>query len=218
MDLKKNYFNVKERIARAAKKSGRQPDEIKLACISKQRSVKEIQELQKLGQKDFGENRLKELEEKSSELNGINWHFVGNLQTNKAKKTVEICDYIHSVDSLKLLRKIHSAAQELDKTENVFIEVNVSGEKTKHGFAPKELPSFLDTIKQLPFSNVRVVGLMTMAPLAETEKTRTIFRTLFELATANHLKELSMGMTNDFKTAIEEGATMVRIGTAIFGK
>lgn len=218
MGLKENFESVRQRIAVTAKRSGRNLQEIKLVCVSKGRSVQEIKLLQELGQKDFGENRLQELEEKAAQIEGAVWHFVGTLQSNKAGATVEICDYIHSVDSLKLIRKIHSKAQELDKVQNVFLELNVSGETTKHGFKPEEVAPLLDTLKQLPFGNVRVLGLMTMAPHAPPEQTRPVFKQLFDLAQELHLKELSMGMSNDFEVAIEEGATFVRIGTQIFRK
>lgn len=218
MTLKQNLETVKRRIALAAKKSGRNPEQIKLVCVTKGHAVEEIKQLQALSQNDFGENRLHELQEKASKIDGAAWHFIGTLQSNKAGEAVELCDYIHSVDSLKLIRKIHAKAQELDKVQNIFLEVNVSGEKTKHGFAPNEVVPLLDTLKQLPFENVRVLGLMTLAPHAKPEKTRPVFAQLAGLAQDLHLKELSMGMTNDFEAAIEEGATLVRIGSAIFEK
>ncbi|MEK6941844.1 MAG: YggS family pyridoxal phosphate-dependent enzyme [archaeon] len=217
MTLKQNIESVKQRIAFAAKKSGRTAEQIKLVCVTKSRTVGEIKQLQALSQNNFGENRLQELQDKARQIDGAAWHFIGTLQSNKASEAVELCDYIHSVDSLKLIRKIHAKAQELDKVQNIFLEVNVSGEKTKHGFAPNEVTPLLDTLKQLPFRNIRVLGLMTLAPHTKPEQTRPVFRQLAGLAQDHHLKELSMGMTNDFEVAIEEGATFVRIGTAIFG-
>lgn len=216
MGLAENLLHVKQEITRSAQKAGRAPDSVKLVVVSKNQSPAKIKKLIEAGQLDFGENRCQELEEKAGQVDGANWHFVGHLQTNKVKPVVELCDLIQSVDSLKLIRKIHSTAQEIDKVQKVLLEVNVSGEETKYGFKPSELPPMLDTLKQLPFSNVRIIGLMTMAPLVEAEKTRPFFRALASLAQELHLRELSMGMTNDYKIAIEEGSTIVRIGTAVF--
>lgn len=216
MGLVENLVHVKQEIARSAQKVERTADSVKLVVVSKNHSASEIKELIKAGQVDFGENRAQELEEKATQVNGVNWHFVGHLQTNKVKEVVQICDLIHSVDSLKLIRKIHSIAQEIDKVQKILLEVNVSGEETKYGFKPQELPPLLDTLKQLPFSNVRIAGLMTMAPLVDPEKTRPVFKQLYNIAQELHLRELSMGMTNDYKVAIEEGSTIVRIGTAVF--
>ncbi|MDO8634157.1 MAG: YggS family pyridoxal phosphate-dependent enzyme [archaeon] len=216
MGLAENLSHVKKEIHQSALMAGRDPDSVKLVAVSKNQPAAKINELMNAGQLDFGENRCQELEEKYAQVSGVNWHFVGHLQTNKAKAVVELCDLIHSVDSLKLIRKIHSTAQEIDKVQKILLEVNVGGEGTKSGFAPRELPPLLDTLKQLPFSNVRITGLMAMAPLVEPEKTRPVFRKLFSIAQELHLRELSMGMTNDYKTAIGEGATIVRIGTAVF--
>ena len=216
MGLAENLLQVKKEIARSCQKAGRAADSVKLVVVSKNEEAAKINELMNAGQLDFGENRLQELEEKAGQVSGVNWHFVGHLQTNKAKPVVELCDMIHSVDSLKLIRKIHSTAQEIDKVQKILLEVNVSGEETKFGFKPHELSPLLDTLKQLPFSNVRIAGLMTMAPLTEPEKTRIVFRQLSSIAQELHLRELSMGMTNDYKVAIEEGSTIVRIGTAVF--
>lgn len=209
-------MHVKQEIALSARKAGRDPLSVKLVVVSKNQEITKIRGLIAAGQLDFGENRCQELEEKAAQATRANWHFVGHLQTNKARAVVGLCDLIHSVDSLRLIRKIHSEAQEIDKVQKVLLEVNVSGEETKSGFKPRELAPLLDTLKQLPFSNIRITGLMTMAPLAEPGKTRPIFAELFGLAQELHLRELSMGMTNDYRVAIGEGATIVRIGTAVF--
>ena len=148
VQLKENFFTVKKRIENAVQKVGRKKEQITLVCISKQRTVLEIKQLKELGQIDFGENRLQELEQKAPQLNGVRWHFVGNLQSNKARKVVEICEFINSVDSLKLLTKINSAAKELEKVQKIFLEVNVSGEKTKHGFAPNQIAEVLEAVKK----------------------------------------------------------------------
>ncbi len=211
-----NIRKVKERIASAATKSGRKPEEIKLIVVTKGRSIEQIEAAIKQGCTELGENRIDELAEKAEKLKGrkIVWHFIGHLQGNKAKKAVELSDCIHSVDSLKLLGKIENAAKEFGKRQKIFIEVNISGEGSKFGIKPGELENFLREAKK--FQSVEILGLMTMAPLAEAEKARPVFRKLKELAGKFGLRELSMGMTNDFEVAVEEGATFVRVGSAVF--
>lgn len=209
MGLKENYFLVKGKIEAIN-------PECKLVVVTKNRSTNQIKELIALGQKDFGENRMQELERKAKELEGtgIAWHFVGHLQSNKAKKAVNLCSIIHSVDSIKLAKKIDNAAKGSGKKQKILIEVNISGEETKYGIKPEEIKSFLEEIKK--FGNLEVLGLMTMAPYVTPKETRQYFKKLKMLAEENGLKELSMGMTNDYEVALEEGATIVRIGTAIF--
>ena len=162
--LKENYESVKRRIAEAAKACGRTPESIKLVAVSKGRSTAEIEQLVKMGQKIFGESRSDELEEKFDNVEGVEWHFVGHLQSNKAREVVERCSLIHSVDSIKLLQKIQNVARELDKKQKVLLEVNVSVEESKYGFSEEEVAVVLDRIGQLPFGNVEVLGVMAMAP------------------------------------------------------
>lgn len=209
MGIKENYELVKSRI-------GQINPNCKLVIITKNRSVEQIEKLISLGHRDFGENRLQELEEKVGKVEGAVWHFVGHLQSNKAKRATLLCEMIHSIDSIKLARKINNAAAELGKKQKILIEVNVSGEAAKYGIKPSVLANFLGEIKKLNLENIAILGLMTMAPFMEAEKTRPYFKKLRELAEGFGLKELSIGMTNDYIVALEEGATIVRIGTAIF--
>jgi len=215
--LKENYESVKRRIAEAAKACGRTPESIKLVAVSKGRSTAEIEQLVKMGQKIFGESRSDELEEKFDNVEGVEWHFVGHLQSNKAREVVERCSLIHSVDSIKLLQKIQNVARELDKKQKVLLEVNVSVEESKYGFSEEEVAVVLDRIGQLPFGNVEVLGFMAMAPNTnDSVAIEKAFRELHGLAQEYKFRELSMGMSNDFEIAIRNGATFVRIGRALF--
>ncbi|AJF60805.1 MAG: YggS family pyridoxal phosphate-dependent enzyme [Candidatus Diapherotrites archaeon] len=216
MDIVDNLKKIREKIAGAAERSGRKPSNVKLLIASKYLTAEQANQLVSFGQKVFGENKVQELVKKAEKVKGAEWHLIGHLQSNKAMEAVQSCEVIHSVDSHKLLRKIQLAAHGLDKQQKVFLQVNVSGEASKNGLKPGELASFLDTYKQLPFGNVRIVGLMTMAPFSENkEDSRLYFKKLADLAEEFRLPELSMGMSNDFEVAIEEGATIVRIGKAI---
>jgi len=169
------------------------------------------------GVKDFGENRVQEAEKKIGQLSDfkpdITWHMVGHVQSNKARTAAELFDIIHSVDSVRLAGILSQRAEE---TLPVLLEVNVSGEASKSGFAADEIAGVVEEAKQLP--NLEVMGLMTIAPLtADPEEVRPVFRKLRELRDSLGLEHLSMGMTDDFEVAVEEGATMLRIGRAIFG-
>ena len=213
--LEKNYLEVKEKI-NAVNHSCR------LVVVSKGRSAAELRKLIALGQNDFGENKVQELEDKAEELaeemkqDRITWHFIGHLQGNKAKRAVGLCGLIHSVDSFKLAGKINEAAKESGKVQKILIEINISGEESKYGVKPGEAEKFLQEIKDCRFENLEIAGLMGMAPLVEKEKARPYFRKLKGIAEKLGLKELSMGMSNDYEIALEEGATIARIGTAIF--
>lgn len=188
-------------------------DEVTLVAVTKTATVDQIMEVYDAGHRDFGENRLQDALPKMLQLpEDIHWHFIGHLQTNKVAKVVSYFDKIHSVDSIHLAEKI--ASQEIKRP--VLLEVNVSGEESKHGFSTDELLRQFDSIQRL---DLQVEGLMTMAPFdAEESVVRNCFRRLRELRDQLGLKELSMGMTQDWRIAIEEGATFVRIGSAIFGK
>jgi len=194
--------------------------ECRLVAVTKNHSADEVRELIELGQKDFGENKLQELAEKADALEKemregkITWHFIGHLQSNKAKKAVELCEWIHSVESLKLAKKIDSAAEEFNKKQKILIEVNVAGEENKYGLNPAEVEDFVNELKGM--DNLDVKGLMTMAPFVEAEETRPYFKKLKELADKLGLEELSMGMSNDYRVALEEGASFVRIGSLLF--
>jgi pyridoxal phosphate enzyme (YggS family) len=218
---------VKERITKAAISSGRDPKTVKLVAVSKTVPLDRIQAGIKAGVTDLGENYVQEAREKIEALAGENvcWHFIGHLQSNKAKYAVKLFDLIHSVDSFKLAKELDRRAGALGKVQPILIQVNISGEETKSGIeAEKALALVRETA---PLENLGVRGLMTMPPYFNApDKVRPYFRALRSLHERIHeeaipnidMPELSMGMTGDFETAIEEGATLVRIGTAIFGE
>ena len=219
MSVKENYLQLKKEIAETCEKVMRKPGEITLVGVSKNEPVKKIKEAVAVGIQDIGESKEQELEEKYPDLKklGVEIHFIGHLQSNKVKSVVEMADYIHSVDSLSLLRKIHYTALDMDKKQNIFLQVNTSGEKQKHGMPTHEVEALLTTMKNLPYDNVKFIGLMTMAPnVKNPEEARPYFRQLYDLKEHLNLHHLSMGMSNDFKIAIEEGATVIRIGRKLF--
>jgi len=209
---------VRLRIATACQRSGRSPEEVTLVAVTKGFPPEAAREAVAAGVRHLGENRVQEAEAKRLGLSDLPpdvvWHMVGHLQTNKVKTALGLFDIIHSVDSLDLAEAISRRAL---KPVPVFLEVNVAGEPTKYGFSPDELPRAREAIARL--SNLDVRGLMTVAPLAASqEAVRSVFRRLREMAHSLGLHELSMGMTDDFEVAVEEGATHVRIGRAIFGE
>ncbi len=218
MDIEANIDEAKGRIARACQRVGRSPDEVTIVAVTKTVEPSAIVTAFKLGIKHFGENRVQEAVDKIGQLSRLEphptWHMVGHLQSNKAKVVVEIFDIIHSVDSIRLAEVISHRTQ---RTLPVLLEVNVSGEASKYGFSVAEVEPALEEISRLP--RLEVKGLMTIAPLvSDAEQVRPIFRKLRSLRDAFGLEHLSMGMTDDFEVAIEEGATLVRIGRAIFGE
>lgn len=207
---------VRERIALAAERSGRAPDAVTLIAVSKTWPAAAVRDVLAAGVADFGENRVQEGVAKAEELDGeaIRWHLIGHLQTNKARAALGTFAILHAVDSERLLRAIAAAAS---APARIMIEVNVAEEPSKFGVTPPEVASLLKVAAALPQIDVR--GLMTVAPhVDDAELVRPVFRGLRELAEANGLRELSMGMTNDYEVAIEEGATFVRVGRAIFGE
>jgi len=206
---------VRERIRRAAARAGRSPDEVTIVAVSKGFPPEAVRQAVAAGLRDIGENRVQEAAAKIPLLADlpITWHMVGHLQTNKVKTALKLFAIIHSVDSLRLAEFLSRHAQ---GPIPILLEVNVAGEASKFGFAPEEVPRAAAAIARLP--NLDVRGLMTVAPLtANPEEVRPFFRRLRELRDALGLRELSMGMTDDFEVAIEEGATIVRLGRAIFG-
>jgi len=225
--LKKRLKSVKDRIQRAADGCGRDPESARLVAVSKTMSVDRVREAIEAGVTILGENYIQEAREKISDLSSypVSWHFIGHLQTNKAKYAVKLFDLIHSVDSLRLARELNKQAGKIDKVQEILIQVNIGEEASKSGTAVKDLQ---DLIKEVsPLENLSVRGLMIIPPFYNApEKVRPFFSALRELrdqlresAPPNvGMDELSMGMTGDFEAAIEEGATLVRIGTAIFGK
>ena len=223
--IKNNLETINEKIKKTALKANRNPQEIKLVAVTKTATIEQIKEAISAGVKIIGENKVQEAKEKYQILTaGIEWHLVGHLQTNKVKYAIEIFDLIHSVDSIKLAKEIDRRSLQFGMITNVLVEVNVSGEETKYGIKPEEVEPFLKEISE--FSRTRVRGLMTIAPIAEDkEEVRPYFRKLRELfkeIKSKNIKNvkmdyLSMGMTEDFEVAVEEGANMVRIGRGIFG-
>lgn len=223
--LKENLKTVEERIQSACKKAGRKREEITLIAVSKTKPPHMLQEAYDLGVRIFGENKVQEIREKYEVLpKDIDWHMIGHLQTNKVKYLIGKVDLIHSVDSFKLAQTIEKESEKKGCVTDILVEVNVAEEESKFGLKTEEVIPFIEKISQ--FSHIRVRGLMTIAPFVDDpEKNRTIFADLHKLYVDIKEKNidnvtvsiLSMGMTNDFEIAIEEGATMVRIGTGIFG-
>lgn len=207
---------VRARIERAAERSRRDPARILLLAVTKIFPAAAIQEAYALGLREFGENYVQEFEGKAplaGPLPGARFHLIGHLQSNKAAKAAELFQVVQTVDSAKLARRLNDAGGALD----VMLEVKLSEEETKHGIDPVGVPALIEAVRGCP--NLRLLGLMTMPPWSEDPQApRGYFRTLRELAEANGLAELSMGMSNDLETAIEEGSTCVRVGTALFGK
>jgi len=217
VDIEANIREVRRRMAQACERSRRSVDEITLVAITKGFEAQVVRAALDSGIRDFGENRVQEAEEKIAQLKdlrpAVTWHMVGHLQSNKAKVAVGLFDIIHSVDSIKLAEILNRRAE---KPLTVLLEVNVSGEVTKTGFSLGELAAAAKEIAQL--TNLNLMGLMTVAPFVpDPEEVRPVFRKLRELRDSLGLKQLSMGMTDDFEVAIEEGATMLRVGRAIFG-
>jgi len=207
---------IRERVARAAERSGRSPAEVTIVAVSKLFPAQVIEEAAAAGIAHIGENRVQEAAAKVSSLHHlpITWHMIGHLQTNKAKTALELFDIIQTVDSLRLAEALSRRA---DRAIPVLLEVNVAGEASKFGLSPQEVLQTAEAVGRLPHLDMR--GLMTMAPLvSDPEEVRPVFRELRRLRDALGLAELSMGMTDDFEVAIEEGATLVRIGRAIFGE
>ena len=217
-DIGANIEEVKERIARACQRVGRSPDEVTIVAVTKMVEPSAIATAFNLGIRHFGENRVQEAKDKIGRLSQLEppptWHMVGHLQSNKAKVAVEIFDIIHSIDSVSLAEVISRRTQ---RTMPILLEVNVSGEASKNGFSLAEVETALEQIAGLP--RLEVKGLMTIAPLvSDAEQVRPVFRKLRALRNSLGLEHLSMGMTDDFEVAVEEGATLVRIGRAIFGE
>jgi hypothetical protein len=216
-DIGANLERVRERIARAAEHAGRRPDDVLLVGVCKTVDVARIRQAVTAGLPALGENRVQEAREKVAVLGRpVPWHLIGHLQTNKVRDALELFDLIHSLDRLELARECDRRAQARGRPVEALVQVNVSGEGSKGGFTPDGVGQALEAIATLPY--IRVRGLMTIPPALErAEESRPWFRALAQLGKRHGLAELSMGMSADFEVAIEEGATMVRVGTAIFG-
>jgi len=217
LDIKDNLTRVRERVARAAERAGRRAEDVLLIGVGKTVDVERIRQALAAGLGALGENRVQEARAKVAELGRpVPWHLIGHLQTNKAKDAVELFDVIHSLDRLELARELDRRSAARGRAMEALVEVNVAGEPQKSGVAPDALAALLDAVAGL--AHVRVRGLMAIPPATgDPDDARVWFRALARLRERHGLGELSMGMSADFETAIEEGATMVRVGTAIFG-
>ena len=222
--IEQNLYKIKENIFNICAGANRDPAAIKIIAVSKNFGIRHIQEALAAGQIDFGENRPQELDGKSKLINeNICWHFIGNLQKNKVKYVVRTAEFIHSVNSLALAEEINKRAEKSEKIQKILVEINTSGEETKQGLSKdSEIDNIIYKISEL--KNLKLIGLMTMAPYTEDEnkirKSFIFLRMLKDKFVQNgvELKHLSMGMSSDYKIAIEEGETMIRIGSAIFGE
>ena len=224
--LQKNIEHIKARIREAALESGRKPSGVRLVAAAKTMSVGIVREAIENGVEIIGENYIQEARQKHDALRDmpVSWHFIGHLQSNKAKYAARIFNLIHSVDSVKLAKELDKHAKKLGKRQKILLQTNIAGEASKSGISPKNLPAVVKEISRL--KNISVKGLMTMPPFFDNpDKARPFFSALSNLGNqiaakkmpGVSMEELSMGMTGDFEAAIQEGSTLVRIGTAIFG-
>ena len=224
--LAENLQEVRAEIEAAARRAGRNPEDVLLLAVTKTHPVAVVREAIAAGLTELGENRVQELLEKQAQITDpVRWHLIGHLQTNKVKNVVGRVAFIHSVESLRLAEEISRKAVALGLVQNVLVELNMAGEESKFGLKPEECRAFLRQIAPLP--GLKVKGLMTVAPFVEDpERNRVYFRQMRELSVdiaAEKLdnvdmEHLSMGMSNDFAVAVEEGATIVRVGTRLFGE
>ena len=223
--IEENITRIKEKVNKICNKAGRNPEEITIVAVSKGRTAREIEQAVSSGIANIGENRVQEAIEKYKQLSDltnskkIRWHMIGHLQGNKAKDAVKIFDLVHSVDTLKIAEEISRQAEQINKTQDILLEINVSGETSKFGFKAEETIQAVKEISKL--NNLNIRGLMTIAPEGNSEEARHCFKTLRELMEKareknQQLEILSMGMTDDLEIAIEEGSTMIRLGRAIF--
>ena len=223
--LYENYENVVENVKKACVRAGRNPEEVTVIAVSKTKPLSDIEELISHGVTEFGENKVQEMTDKYEHVSKpVHWHLIGHLQTNKVKYIVDKACLIHSVDSVHLAKEIEKEAAKKNVVVNVLIEVNIAHEESKFGINETDVYDLIEAIKDFP--HVHVMGLMTIAPFVENpEDNRIYFRKMYQLSLDIKSKNidnidmnvLSMGMTNDYEIAVEEGATMVRVGTAIFG-
>lgn len=224
--LAENLQEVEQKIKEACKKANRAREDITLIAVSKTKPVSMLKEVYDLGIRDFGENKVQELSEKYPQMpSDVRWHMIGHLQRNKVKQVIDKAALIHSVDSVRLAETIEAEAAKKNIIVNILVEVNVAEEESKFGLKVDEVIPAVEQIAALP--HIRVQGLMTIAPFVENpEENRTVFARLQKLSVDIAEKNidnvsvdiLSMGMTNDYQVAIEEGATMIRVGTGIFGE
>lgn len=225
-EITQNIDEINARIARAAERSGRKKEDILLLAVTKTIDIPRIKQAVDYGLTQLGENKVQEIMDKYDTLGSdVKWHLIGHLQTNKVKYIIDKVDFIHSVDSIKLAQEINKRAEQKNKVMNILIEVNIAEEESKFGVKPEEIENLIAEISHM--KNICVKGLMTVAPFVEnSEENRNCFSQMRQLLVDINAKNmnnvnmdvLSMGMTGDYEVAIEEGATIVRIGTGIFGK
>jgi pyridoxal phosphate enzyme (YggS family) len=215
-DLRQRLQSVRDRLVRAAEAARRDPGQILLLAVTKVFPAAVIREAYALGLREFGENYVQEFETKAPEVRGLpgaRFHLIGHLQSNKSAKAADLFDVIQTVDSARLAHRLNESRKPIE----VMVEIKLAPEEAKSGAAPEELPELVAAVRGC--SNLRLLGLMTMPPWSDdAETSRPYFRRLRELAQQHDLQHLSMGMSNDFEVAIEEGSTCVRVGTALFGK
>lgn len=225
MEISDNLRLVEENIAAACNRAGRRREEVKLIAVSKTHPVEAVKEAMRCGIRSFGENKVQELKDKMEKIDdSLDWHLIGHLQTNKVKYVVGKVSLIHSLESIRLAEALEKEAVKRGVIVDVLVEVNIAGEDTKFGVLPENVEDFIREVAK--FEHIRVKGLMTVAPIAQkSEENRKYFKNLNKIMVDLNSKNihnvsmnvLSMGMTGDYETAIEEGATLVRVGTGIFG-
>lgn len=221
--LEQNLNTIRSRIEAACRRSGRSPSDVQLVAVTKYAEWTWVQALSEI-HSVFGESRPQQLAERQPQLPKMQWHLIGQLQRNKARLALQHADVIHSVDSLRLLQRLHQQTSEPERTIDILLQVNVSGETSKSGFEPAQLHDGWQQITELTGNQLRLAGLMTMAPKADSPDTvRPVFAELRELQQqlsrlpgGEGLTELSMGMSRDFEVAVEEGATLIRVGSSLF--
>ena len=223
--IKENLEEVREKIRQACQRSGRREEDVTLISVSKTKPVELLREAYEAGSRDFGENRVQEIMEKYGQMpEDVRWHMIGHLQKNKVRQVIDKAVLIHSVDTVELAEQIEKDAAKRDLTVDILLEVNVAEEESKFGFRTEEVEAAVMKIKEFP--HVHIKGLMTIAPfVSNSEDNREVFKKLYQLYVDIRSKNidnvnmsvLSMGMTGDYEVAVEEGATMIRVGTGIFG-
>ncbi len=225
VDIASHLERLDQEIASIARASGRDPAEVRLLAVSKTFPADCVKQAHQWGQILFGENRIQEAEEKipSVDLSGLEWHLIGPLQSNKVRRAAQLFDVIQTLDRPKIVGKLNACAEEMGKIIRVFVEVKLGTEPQKHGLSPRDVPGMVEQVDSMP--GLQLQGLMGMPPYQEeAEGSRPYFRKMADLldeinaSRQQPLKELSMGMSHDYRIAIEEGATLLRIGTSIFGK
>lgn len=223
--IKEHLEEVREKIRQACQRSGRREEDVTLISVSKTKPVEMLREAYEAGSRDFGENRVQEIMEKYGQMpEDVRWHMIGHLQKNKVRQVIDKAVLIHSVDTVELAEQIEKDAAKRDLTVDILLEVNVAEEESKFGFRTEEVEAAVMKIKEFP--HVHIKGLMTIAPfVSNSEDNREVFKKLYQLYVDIRSKNidnvnmsvLSMGMTGDYEVAVEEGATMIRVGTGIFG-